>query len=171
MSDTLKTIRNVSLVGFAIVFLVCAGGLIMYRTELAGALHLNTAHTQMIETLAREEPGSVFEIVDVTPRSAALVIGVHSPDLTDDETRRLQDAVWGAYVDAFGNQGFAVSHVAVAAVEEDGSLSSERLGSVDIATLADRTGRGAPALHPMYAGQDYFDPATEAPPVLEEPVR
>jgi len=170
MSDALKFVRNASLVGLTVAFLVCAGGLVVYRAEITGAVQLRTAETRLMETLSREQPGAVFEIIDVTPRSAALVIGVHTTPSVE-EAARLQDAVWVAYVDAFGTEGLAVSHVAVATVGDDGLLAYDRLETVDVATLAERTGRSAPALHAMYAAKEYFDPAVETPPDLGQPIR
>jgi hypothetical protein len=168
VTNALKTVRNISIVGLAIVFLVGAGGLIMYRSELAGGVHLNTAHTRLIETLAREEPGSVLELVNTTPRSCGLLIGVTSAVESDEERARLEDAVWIAYVEAFGAEGFAVSHVGVAMRGAEAPIWSERLGAVDVVTLVERTGRSAPALHAMYANNDYFDVAVEAPPTLDD---
>jgi len=55
----------------------------------------------------------------------------------------------------------------VAPVGESGALWAERFASIDVAALAERTARAAPARHPRYSGLDYFDPATETPPALD----
>ena len=167
MSDSLALVRNLGIAGLAIAVLVCIGGLVLFQEEFTGAVHLNRAQSQMMDAVARTEPGAVVEWVDVTERSAAMVIGV-AGDTPPDEIARLQDSVWTAYVDAFGKQGMAISHVAVAEKLPGGGVATEFRGIVDVATLAARTGMQPPALHPMYGNRELFDPATEAPPALPD---